>query len=100
MISLDDLRLDNKEKKALFNALRNVEEEVYVLGSRLDKGKRGGDIDLLIYSKRNSLNLSRQIAQRFFIECEEKIDVLVFNKDNLNKEQKAFISTLKMKRIK
>jgi hypothetical protein len=100
MISLDEIRLDKKEKYALVNALKNIEEEVYILGSRLDPGKRGGDIDLLVYSKKNSLNLSRQITQRFFIDCEEKIDVVVFDKDNLTEEQKAFISSLRMKRIK
>lgn len=52
MLSLDKIRLDKEEKKALVNALRNVEEEVYILGSRLDPAKKGGDIDLLVYSKK------------------------------------------------
>ena len=95
-----NVRLDNLERRALAHALEDVNGEVYLLGSRLIPSKKGGDIDILIYSKSNSLNLSREVSRRFFMECEEKIDVLVFDKDNLNEEQEAFISTLNLVRIK
>ena len=100
MLPLDNIRLDKRERDALINALNDIEEEVYVLGSRLNKDDKGGDIDLLVYSKQNSLNLSRKIARHFFMDFEENIDVIVFDKDNLSEEQKAFLNTLKLIRIK
>jgi hypothetical protein len=100
MLSFKNIRLYKDEEHALRGALEDVNEEVYILGSRLNPEAKGGDIDLLIFSKQNSLDLSRKIARRFFMNCEEKIDVLVFDKDNLSEEQKSFISTLKLVRIK
>lgn len=92
-------RFDQQELSALANALNGIDEEVYLFGSRVNLEKRGGDIDLLVYSKKNSLELSMLISCRFFLECEEKIDVLVLDKDNLTDEQKIFIKTLKTERI-
>ncbi|HVO72507.1 MAG TPA: nucleotidyltransferase domain-containing protein [Ignavibacteriaceae bacterium] len=100
MLSFKNIRMDRDEEHALRDALEDVDEEVYVLGSRLNPGAKGGDIDLLIFSKQDSLNLSRKIARRFFLQCEEKIDVLVFDKDNLSEEQRSFLNTLKLVRIK
>jgi len=96
---LENVRLDAAEKNALMYAIKDISDEVYLLGSRLDNYKRGGDIDLLIFSKQNSLNLSLQVTRNFFIKCEEKIDVLVLDKDNLSKVEKAFIKTLKLVKI-
>ncbi len=89
-----------EERRALMYAVKDVEEEVYFFGSRLSPHKKGGDIDILIFSSKNSLDLSRKIARQFFLECEEKIDVIVCDRDNLTNEQKAFINTLKLVRIK
>lgn len=100
MLALEKMRLDKIEKFALQFALKDVKEEVYALGSRLNHEAKGGDIDILIFSKQNSLNLSRKVAQTFFKNCEEKIDVLVFDKDNLSEEDRAFIETLDLVRIK
>ena len=96
----ENVRLDNGERRALTLALKDVDDEVYIHGSRLELSKRGGDIDLLIFSKRKKFDLSRKITRQFFLECEEKIDVLVLDKENLTEEQKAFISTLNLLRIK
>jgi predicted nucleotidyltransferase len=96
----ENVRLDSCERRALLLALKDVDDEVYIHGSRLELSKRGGDIDLLIFSKRKKFDLSRRVSRQFFMECEEKIDVLVFDKENLTEEQQAFISTLNLLRIK
>ena len=93
------MRLDKIEMKALQNSIRGKKLEIYLFGSRADDNQKGGDIDILVYSKENPLRLSMQISKEFFLECEEKIDVVVVDKDNMTKEQKAFISTLDLRKI-
>ena len=97
---LENIRLDAAEKYALHEALKDVNDEVYLFGSRLDKNKKGGDIDLLIYSKQNSFLLSQKIKRAFFLNCEEKIDVIVFDKSKLTDDQKAFVNTLVTEKLK
>lgn len=91
------MRLDSTQQEALKLAFQNLnnEDEVYLFGSRVDDDKKGGDIDLLIYSKQDSFELSRKISQDFFKHCEEKIDVLVIHPNKQSKEQKLFTTSLK-----
>jgi predicted nucleotidyltransferase len=94
------MRLYPDEKLALDKALEDIDDEVYLFGSRVDDNKKGGDIDILIYSKKNSLKLSQEVSRAFFMELDSKLDVVVFDKDNMTKEQKAFVNTLDMIRLK
>jgi len=94
------VRLYPDEKLALDKALENVHDEVYLFGSRVDDTKKGGDIDILIYSEKNSLKLSQEVSICFLMELDSKLDVIVFDKNNMTKEQKAFVNTLDMVRIK
>jgi predicted nucleotidyltransferase len=94
------MRLYPDEKQALDKALQDVEDEVYLFGSRVDDSKKGGDIDILIYSKANSLKLSQQVSIAFMMELDSKLDVVVFDKENMTREQQAFVNTLEMVRIK
>jgi predicted nucleotidyltransferase len=94
------MRLYPDEKQALEKALEGVEDEVYLFGSRVDDTKKGGDIDILIYSKANSLKLSQQVSIAFMMELDSKLDVVVFDKENMTREQQAFVNTLEMVRIK
>jgi len=74
------IRLDLCDERALKRALEGFKGEVYVFGSRLDPHKKGGDIDLLLvpYEKVNPIKLELQVQTKFFMECEEDIDVLVY----------------------
>ncbi len=94
------MRLYPDEKLALDKALEDIDEEVYLFGSRVDDNKKGGDIDILIYSKKNSLQLSQEVSRKFFMELDSKLDVVVFDKSNMTREQKAFVNTLDMIRLK
>ena len=53
----------------------------------MNDAKRGGDIDLLIFSEQPEFELSQKISRDFFKQCEEKIDVLVINPKRMTKEQ-------------
>ncbi|MCP4265496.1 MAG: nucleotidyltransferase domain-containing protein [Candidatus Brocadiaceae bacterium] len=94
------MRLYPDEKLALNKALEDIDDEVYLFGSRVDDNKKGGDIDILIYSKKNSLQLSQEVSRKFFMELDSKLDVVVFDKGNMTREQKAFVNTLDMIRLK
>ena len=82
------MRLDAEQTSALEYALDLITDEVYLFGSRLDSSRKGGDIDLLVFSKQDSFQLSQQITLRFF----EKIDVVVMDPNRLTDEQQAFLN--------
>ena len=90
------MRLDETQKSALRIALKDLQDgdEAFLFGSRVDDTKRGGDIDLLIYSQQPDFELSRKITRNFFKNCEEKIDVLVINPMKMTREQILFVQTI------
>ena len=90
------MRLDPNQQAALQKALTGVKGEVFLFGSRTNMEKKGGDVDILIFSNQDSFQLSQDISVKYFMECEEKIDVIVMDKNNLSKEQKAFLNQIKM----
>ena len=94
------MRLDAEQTSALKYALNLVTDEVYLFGSRLDSSRKGGDIDLLVFSKQDSFQLSQQITLRFFEKCEEKIDVVVMDPSRLTEEQQAFLNLIEKQRLK
>ena len=92
--------MDAEQTSALEYALNLVTDEVYLFGSRLDSSRKGGDIDLLVFSKQDSFQLSQQITLRFFEKCEEKIDVVVMDPSRLTEEQQAFLNLIEKQRLK
>ena len=94
------MRLDTLQKNALKKAVKNVGKDVWLFGSRVDNNKRGGDIDILIFSNKNPYKLSQEVSINFFKECEEKIDVVVINPNNLTQEQKAFLNVINKVKLK
>ena len=82
------MRFDKDERRALRYSLADFNGDIYLFGSRLDDTKKGGDIDILLLpkDKRNALKLSLKIQTKFFSECEQKIDVIIYNDQPFCKE--------------
>ena len=95
------IRLLKSEKDALNHALSGVKGEFFLYGSRTDPGKKGGDIDILILSETASpYKLAQDIAVRFRMECDEKIDVTVFDPKNISETQKPFLSSIRNQAVR
>jgi predicted nucleotidyltransferase len=93
------VRLDKDERNALTYALAGVDGDAYLYGSRVDDMKKGGDIDVLILSRNDKYKLSQDVAVRFFMRCEEKIDVTVMDPEALSPEEEAFLRVIRKERI-
>jgi predicted nucleotidyltransferase len=75
------MRLNESERQAILGAIcaQDLHADVYLFGSRADDQARGGDIDLLVLSRRIDLvakldilgDLHRRIGER-------KIDLVVY----------------------
>lgn len=74
------MRLSDKERLAIRDSVRRIDEDaiVYLFGSRADDTARGGDIDLLIFSRRIDFGQRRKLKLRLYDALgEQKIDVVV-----------------------
>jgi len=87
-----EIRLDKQEKEVLQNVLADFSGEVFLIGSRTDLKRRGGDIDIIIIPADevlDSIELVQQIRTKFEEIYDEKLDV-IFLPRNMDKQQKAF----------
>ncbi len=83
------VRLSLEEIKIIKDIIKKYDEnaKVILFGSRVDLNKKGGDIDLLIISKKIDLKKILDIKADFFIYFgDRKIDLIVT--DNI--EQNSF----------
>jgi len=79
------MRLDLPEQVAIHDAIyqADAEAEVYLFGSRTDDTARGGDIDLLVLSKRIGLMQKLEILAQLHKKLgDRKIDLAVFSDAN------------------
>ncbi len=74
-------------------ALQGVDGKAYLYGSRVDPGRKGGDIDVLVFSRTpDPYRVAQDITVRFQMECDEKIDVLVVDPDHIRPEERPFVA--------
>ena len=74
------MRLTQSEVTLLKEKLASLSKEarLYLFGSRVDESKRGGDIDLLVVSKKLTKKDLRHLRLAFFkIFGEQKMDILL-----------------------
>lgn len=94
------VRLDDVEAKALATALDGIPaRSIELFGSRTDPDRRGGDIDLLVLSAAPRFQMARRVSTRFFLDCEERIDVVVLDPEKLTAAEEAFLNSLQRVRI-
>jgi len=78
------MRITEHEKNAIIEAVMNADPnaQVWLFGSRTDDGKKGGDIDIAIFSEEIDKDVMRKIQVRRLI-CdrigEQKIDIVTTN---------------------
>lgn len=94
------VRLDDTEAAALAVAIDGVvANSVELFGSRVDVARRGGDIDVLVLTSAPRFETARRVSSRFFMCCEERIDVVVLDPDRLTPAEDAFLRSLRRVRI-
>ena len=94
------VRLDGLEAAALAAAVDGVAaDSVELFGSRTDPAGRGGDIDILILTSAARFETARRVSSRFFLNCEQRIDVVVLDPDRLTAAEDAFLRSLHRVRI-
>jgi predicted nucleotidyltransferase len=75
------MRITEHEKKAIIDAVKNADPDarVWLFGSRVDDSKKGGDIDIAIFSKKinneimQKIQINRSICKKI---GEQKIDII------------------------
>lgn len=74
------MRLSDREVKAIKEVIgeKDIKAKIYLFGSRVDDDKKGGDIDLLIFSEVLSQEDGWEIRCDLWEKIgEQKIDILI-----------------------
>ncbi len=75
------MRLIQEEQSAITDAVRQIDADaqIYLFGSRVNDSAKGGDIDLLVLSKKINLMAKLDILVQLHRKLgERKIDVVVY----------------------
>jgi predicted nucleotidyltransferase len=78
------MRLKDSEIAAIRSTIQDLDKDaqIYLFGSRVDDGKKGGDIDLLVMSARLAREDKRAIRMRLYeLIGEQKIDIVIAGDD-------------------
>jgi predicted nucleotidyltransferase len=74
------VRLKDEEKQIILQAIHFVDPHarVYLFGSRVDENGKGGDIDLLVFSRKMTYGDKLAVKKNIFSTLDEqKIDIVV-----------------------
>lgn len=74
------MRLSEEEQKVLKNAILAIDDSarIFLFGSRTDDSRQGGDIDILVISKKITLRDRLKIKRSFFDQFgEQKLDLII-----------------------
>jgi len=85
------VRLKEQEIAKIKDIISNIFEDatIYLFGSRLDMSKKGGDIDLFIVSKNNSLELKLEALSRLKRALHKPVDIVLHKDFSKAIEQEA-----------
>jgi len=78
------MRITEHEKNVIIDAVQSTDPnaKVWLFGSRVDDNKKGGDIDIAIFSEKIDKDVMQKIQVKRFI-CdrigEQKIDIVTTN---------------------
>jgi uncharacterized protein len=81
------MRLNSKEQLSIKQTINQFDPKalVYLFGSRVDDNKRGGDIDLLVFSEHLGFTEQRKIKIKLYeLIGEQKIDLIIAKKNTSN----------------
>ena len=78
------MRLKNIEIEIIEKAIHSLDPDasIYLFGSRVDESRKGGDIDLLIFSRTLTYGDKIKIKKRIFEKMEEQKIDLIIARDN------------------
>ncbi|MDI6793254.1 MAG: nucleotidyltransferase domain-containing protein [bacterium] len=74
------MRLKEKEKQVIIQAVKSIDPKarLYLFGSRVDDSRKGGDIDLLVFSDKMTYGDKLKVKKSIFTALEDqKIDLFV-----------------------
>ena len=74
------MRLKEEVKQVIINAVKSLDPDakVYLFGSRVDDNLKGGDIDLLVFSRKMTYGDKLTVKKKIFLALgEQKVDLLI-----------------------
>jgi len=95
---LKNIRLKDFQIKAIKNAVKKFDEnaKIYIFGSRIDLNKKGGDIDLLVLSKKITFDMKLKILAILYKQIgEQKIDLIIAQ----SKDESSFVQEILSKGV-
>jgi len=85
------MRLKENEIKAIKEIIYSIfkDAKIYLFGSRLDNNKKGGDIDLFIISKDNTLQNGLKAQSKLKRVLNKPVDIVLHRDFERNIEKEA-----------